>query len=89
LNGFTHPPIDRTRLGRADDYLKLPSSAMGDVAAEDLLPECPLSTHCGHSRTALAALNGRKGPAEGDPRRAFFKEPLRFTRLCRNVRILG
>jgi hypothetical protein len=46
LNGFTHPPIDRTRLGRADDYLKLLSFAMGDGAAEDWLPECPLSI-CG------------------------------------------
>jgi hypothetical protein len=47
LNGFTHPPIDRTRLGRADDYLKLLSFAMGDGAAEDWLPECPLSTPSG------------------------------------------
>jgi hypothetical protein len=44
LNGFTHPPIDRTRLGRADDYQKLLSFAMGDGAAEDWLRECPLST---------------------------------------------
>jgi hypothetical protein len=43
LNGFTHPPIDRTRLGRADDYLKLLSFAMGDGGADDWLPECRLS----------------------------------------------
>jgi hypothetical protein len=46
LNGFTHRPIDRTRLGRADDYLKLLSFAMGDGAAEDWLPD-PLSTPSG------------------------------------------